>query len=154
MVEKSIYKNLPESPGVYLMMDSKGRILYIGKAANLKRRVASYFERPHDYKIQKLVSETRKIDFRRTDTAIEALILESKLIKKFEPSFNVKEKDGKSFLYVTITQEVFPRVLLSRGKGDFGPFTSASSIREALRVIRRIFPYSIHPSTRLGASPP
>lgn len=144
MLNSNQYKNLPESPGVYLMRDGRGRVLYIGKAANLRRRVASYFERPHDYKIQRLVSEIKKIDYKKTDTAIEALILESQLIRKFAPPFNIKEKDDKSFLWVLITKEKFPRVLLSRGKGNFGPFTSASSIREALRIIRRIFPYSTH----------
>ncbi|MBI2514568.1 excinuclease ABC subunit UvrC [Candidatus Wolfebacteria bacterium] len=153
---EKLYNKLPESPGVYLMKDSRGRILYIGKAANLRRRVSSYFERPHDpfdkaqgrYKIQRLVSEIRKVDYQKTDTAIEALILESQLIKKYEPPFNVKEKDDKSFLWVEITKEKFPRVLLARGRGNYGPFTSASSIREALKIIRRIFPFSVHPTKR------
>ncbi len=146
----NLYKNLPESPGVYLMKDARGRVLYIGKAANLRRRVASYFERPHDYKIDRLISQVKKIDYKKTDTAIEALILESQLIRKYKSPFNVKEKDDKSFLWVEITREKFPRVLLSRGKGDFGPFTSASNIREALRIIRRIFPFSTHSSNTIG----
>ncbi|MEK7193448.1 MAG: GIY-YIG nuclease family protein [Patescibacteria group bacterium] len=151
------YSKFPDSPGVYLMKDVTGRILYIGKAANLKRRVSSYFLRPHGSRIQKLVSEIKKIDYRSTDTAIEALILEAQLIKKYLPPYNIREKDDKSFLYVEITKEKFPRVLLVRGKerlaqphfslksaAGFGPFTSASSIREALRIIRRIFPFSVH----------
>lgn len=132
------------------MRDSKDRILYIGKAANLKRRVSSYFERPHDFKTERLVAQITKVDYRKTDTAIEALLLESQLIKKYKPTFNVKEKDDKNFLSVFITKEEFPRVLLSRGKGDFGPFTSATSIRETLRIIRRIFSYSVHPPLMLG----
>ena len=147
----NLYKNLPESPGVYLMKDSRGQVLYIGKAANLRRRVASYFEKAHDYKIERLLSQVKKIDYKKTDTAVEALILESQLIRKYKPPFNVKEKDDKSFLWVEITIEKFPRVLLSRGKGDFGPFTSASSIREALRIIRRIFPFSVHTPSKIGA---
>jgi len=141
---------LPDEPGVYRFL--KGRqILYIGKAANLRRRVSSYFLKAHDSRIQKLVSEIRKIDHQKTDTAIEALILEAGLIKKYQPPFNVREKDDTSFLYVEITKEKFPRVILVRGKekpgGErFGPFTSASSIREALRIIRKIFPFSIHPA--------
>lgn len=146
---------LPDSPGVYFMKDSRGNLLYIGKAGSLKRRVASYFLRPHDSRIQKMVSEIGRIDYEETDTALEALILESRLIKKFQPPFNVKEKDGKSFLYVEITKDKFPRVILVRGKDltqgtYFGPFTSASSIREALRIIRKIFPWSIHPSEKIG----
>ena len=148
------------------MKGSRGKVLYIGKAGNLRRRVGSYYLRGHDTKTEKLLAEIRKIDYQKTDTAIEALILESQLIKKYEPPYNAREKDDKSFLYVEITKEIFPRVLLVRGKqlkephfaktprGKWGPFTSATSIREALRIIRKIFPYSIHPSTRLGASPP
>ncbi len=152
MSEKKLYQNAPETPGVYIMKAADNAILYIGKAANLKRRVSSYFLRASEYKTAKLVQEVRKIDFEKTDTAIEALILESKLIKKYKPPYNVREKDDKSFLSVEITKEKFPRVLLVRGKNldvqkvlsQFGPFTSATSIRESLRIIRRIFPYSIH----------
>ena len=153
-MKQAIYKNLPESPGVYLMKGTRGEVLYIGKAGNLRRRVASYFLRSHDSKIEKLLSEIRKIDYRKTETAIEALILESQLIKKYEPPYNAREKDDKSFLYVEIIKEEFPRVLLVRGKNTavgqpyYGPFTSAMSIREALRIIRKIFPYSIHPSRK------
>ena len=121
------------------MKDAAGKILYVGKAGNLRRRVSSYFERPHDVRIQTLVARIATIDHRDTDTAIEALILEAELISKLSPPFNVKEKDDKSFLYIEITKEKFPRVLLVRGrdvagkKGKrFGPFTSASSAREAL----------------------
>ncbi|MEK7110761.1 MAG: GIY-YIG nuclease family protein [Patescibacteria group bacterium] len=149
---------LPEHPGVYLMYGSRGNLLYVGKAANLRRRVTSYFVRANDARIERLVSEIRRINYRETDTAIEALILEAELIKKFRPPYNVKEKDDKSFLSVVITREPFPRVLLVRNrdatpKGDvlvlsraerFGPFTSAGSIREALRILRRIFPWSEH----------
>ncbi len=151
------YKKLPDSPGVYLMKNKAGKLLYIGKAGNLKRRVSSYFLRPHDYRIQKLVSEIAKIEYRKTETALEALILESALIKRLQPPYNILEKDDKSFLYVEITREKFPRVLLIRGKQRslntrgrlYGPFTSASSIREALKILRRIFPYSVHAPEQL-----
>lgn len=152
------YSRLPESPGVYIMKDGHSRILYIGKAGSLKRRVSSYFLRPHDHKTQKLVSEIKSIDYKKTDTALEALILEAKLIKKYEPPYNVREKDDKSFLFVEITEDKFPRVLLVRGKTEakgerFGPFTSASSIRQALRILRKIFPFNIHPADRIGKFP-
>lgn len=133
------------------MRGLRNKILYIGKAANLRRRISSYFLRPHDSRIEKLVSEIKKIDYKETDSALEALILEAELIKKYQPPYNVREKDDKSFLYVQITSDKFPRVLLVRGKqvdgrkrNFYGPFTSASNIREALRIIRKIFPYSIH----------
>lgn len=138
------------------MKDAKKSVLYVGKAVNLRRRVSSYFQRPHDYRISKMVSLVRDIETKNTDTAIEALILEAKLIKKFLPPYNVLEKDDKSFLYVEITKEKFPRVILTRGKDlktpgrnlkiakQFGPFTSSSSLKEALKILRKIFPWSIH----------
>lgn len=151
------YKKLPDTPGVYLMKDDQGRVLYVGKAGNLRRRVASYFERPHDVRIEMLVKRIKKISVRKTETALEALILEAELIKKLTPPFNVREKDDKSFLYIEITKEKYPRVLLVRGKdlGDrgakkWGPFTSASSAREALRILRRIFPWNTHDSEKIG----
>lgn len=153
---KNLYQNLPDTPGVYLMKDAKAGILYVGKAVNLKRRVSSYFNRPHELRIQKMVGEIRNIEIRKTDTAIEALILEAELIKKIQPPYNVLEKDDKSFLYVEITKERFPRVLLVRGKdllarernsgATYGPFTSASALKEALRILRKIFPWSAHPA--------
>jgi excinuclease ABC subunit C len=181
-MKASDYRSLPETPGVYLMKDAAGKILYVGKAGNLRRRVSSYFDiarrnfseggaadrlRPgsgesrHDVRIQTLVARIATIDHRDTETAIEALILEAELIKKLSPPFNVREKDDKSFLYIEILKEKFPRVMLVRGrdiageKGKrFGPFTSASSAREALKILRKIFPWSTHPSNELGAGDP
>ncbi|MGD1003289.1 MAG: UvrB/UvrC motif-containing protein [Minisyncoccia bacterium] len=149
------------------MKDAARRVLYVGKAGNLRRRVSSYFERPHDVRIQTLVSKIAHIDFEQKDTALEALIREAELIKTLVPPFNVREKDDKSFLYFEITREKFPRVLLVRGSGvanegrggvgggvvqgkRFGPFTSASSAREALRILRRIFPWSTHDLDEIG----
>ncbi len=152
---KNDYKKLPDTPGVYMMKNAEGKILYVGKAGNLRRRVSSYFERPHDVRIERLVSKIHTIDFEQTDSALEALILEAELIKKLEPPFNVREKDDKSFLYVEIGKERFPRVFLVRGKDAetgrrYGPFTSASSAREALRILRRIFPWSTHDPDTIG----
>jgi excinuclease ABC subunit C len=171
MVKTSVpYKKFPETPGVYIMKDVAGHVLYVGKAGNLRRRVSSYFERPHDVRIQTLVSKIRTIDFEQKDTALEALIREAELIKTITPPFNVREKDDKSFLYFEITREKYPRVLLVRGTGvaegrgasgagagrgavqgkRFGPFTSASSAREALRILRKIFPWNTHPPDEIG----
>lgn len=163
-----LYRNLSETPGVYLMYGAKRELLYIGKAGNLKRRILSYFTRPHDFRIESLVSQIRRIETRETATALEALILESLLIKKHQPPYNIREKDGRSFLFVEITREEFPRVLLVRGKAVgpelrrgkaarrasgkiFGPFTAAASVREALKILRRIFPWSVHDPNSLGA---
>ncbi len=151
----TLLRGIPATPGVYLMRGAKGKLLYVGKAANLKRRVASYFARSADTRIEALVSEIRNIDFKKTDTAIEALILESALIKRHQPPFNIREKDDTSFLFAEVTKEPFPRVELRRGMDPvrgrrFGPFTSASSVREALRIVRRIFPWHTHPPERVG----
>jgi excinuclease ABC subunit C len=150
-----LYKDLPDTPGVYLMKNAAGEVIYVGKAGNLKRRVSSYFTRPHDYRIERLVLEIASIETKHTDTAIEALILEAELIKTITPIFNVREKDDKSFLCIEITKEPFPRVILVRGKdvhqgNRFGPFTSATSLREALRIIRRIFHFNTHPPEKIG----
>ncbi len=157
---KKLYQDLPEAPGVYLMRGKKGNILYIGKAGNLKRRVSSYFLRPLESRLQKMVSEIKKIDFKLTDTSLEALILESQLIKKYKPQFNVREKDDKSFWFVEITDDEFPRINLVRGKdinlekkiragfgrgfARYGPFVEAGSLKIAVRLIRKIFPYNTH----------
>ncbi len=151
----SEYKNLPESPGVYLMKNKDGLTIYVGKAGNLKRRVSSYFVRPHDARIAKMVSEIKSIDVVQADNVLEALILEARLIKEKNPFYNVKDKDDKSFLYIEITTETFPRVLLVRGKNQaqgerFGPFTSSGSAREAIKILRRIFPWSIHKASQIG----
>jgi excinuclease ABC subunit C len=158
-MKRADYKKLPETPGVYIMKDSAGRVLYVGKAGNLRRRVSSYFERPHDVRIETLVAKIVEIDHEKTDTALEALIREAELIRTLTPPFNVKEKDDKSFLYIGVTREKFPRVLLVRGNNlfskefsgkQYGPFTSASSAREALKILRKIFPWSTHDPDRIG----
>ena len=155
---RSLGEGGPTTPGVYIMKNKTGVIIYIGKAVNLRRRVESYFTRPHDSRIEALVNEISSIDYQQTDSALEALILESKLIKKYEPKYNIKDKDGKSFLYVQITREKFPKVLLVRGKEltkgvYFGPFVSASSIRAGLNIIRKIFPWADHGDIKLGKKP-
>ncbi len=154
MKNRNLYQKIPPLPGVYLMKNTKGEIIYVGKAGNLKRRVSSYFQRAGDWKTEKLVQEIKRIDHKKTDTALEALILEADLIKKYQPKYNVLEKDDRSFLYVVITKEEFPRLILARGKDIknekdkylkiYGPFVSARSIREALKIIRRIFPWNTH----------
>jgi len=154
-MKASEYKNLPESPGVYLMKDKSRRVIYVGKALNLRRRVSSYFLKAHDARISKMVSEIKTIDFLETANALEALVLEARLVKQKSPPYNIKEKDDKSFLYIEITDENFPRVLLVRGKSKvvgerFGPFTSASSARAAMKILRRIFPWHTHEAKKIG----
>ena len=158
-MKREEYKKLPEEPGVYIMKDKEKNILYVGKAGNLRRRVSSYFERGHDSRIEKLVEKIVYIDFIQTDSAMEALILEARLIKQHEPPFNIREKDDKSFLYIAITKEKFPRVLLIRGKDTkkeytlYGPFTQSGSLKEALRIIQKIFPWNVHDLKNSSAKP-
>jgi len=145
----------PAHPGVYVMKDVSGGVLYVGKAGNLRRRVASYFTRAGNTRVSRLVSEIRKIRYLKTETALDALVIEANLIKKYQPPFNVKEKDNRSFLYVEITDEKFPRVLLARGRarslgGRYGPYASASQIREGLAILRKIFPFSTHTKSEIG----
>ena len=142
---------LPDKSGVYLFKRNK-EILYIGKATSLRNRVKSYMSKTvFDTRgplIEKMIQEANKIDFQITDSVLEALILEANLIKKYQPKYNTKEKSDKSFNYVCITKEKLPKVLVVRGrvlknyKGSiFGPFTSGTQLREALKILRRIFPF-------------
>ena len=153
---KEKIKNLPDTPGVYLFK-KKGEVIYIGKAGNLKRRVKSYFNSKEERAV-KIAENIEKIEVIETDTVIEALIKEAELIKKYRPKFNIKENDDRSFLYVVITKDEYPRILLIRErelknenvKKAYGPFVFASEIREALKIIRKIFSYSTHKKSEIG----
>lgn len=136
-----------KNPGVYLFKNKSGRVLYIGKAINLSKRLGSYFGTQATSKQKKLVFEAKSIQTIEVDSEIEALILEANLIKKYQPSYNISLKDDKDYLYLKIVNESFPRVLLARKKGledakeFFGPYPSASSLRSVLKSLRRIFPF-------------
>jgi len=140
---------LPANPGVYLMKDTQGNILYIGKATSLQHRVRSYFSRAGnlDPKTRRMVARIADIDFFVTASEEEALVLELNLIKRHSPYYNVRLKDDKTFPYLKIdVDEDWPRVQITRrleGNGGryFGPFASAKSIRRALKVIKNIFPF-------------
>ncbi len=158
-MKKDVVNNLPEKTGVYIFKKKK-EILYVGKAVNIKRRVKSYFTLK-DNKTIKIVEEAETLDYIITETVIEALIKEADLIKKHKPPYNIKENDDRSFLYLVITNDEYPRVLLKRKKeielmqkkketkSVFGPFVYASEIRSALKIIRKIFPYSTHTKTEI-----
>lgn len=144
---------LPSNPGVYLMKDKSGTVLYVGKAVSLNRRVRQHFERPHGPHIPEMTRQVAEIDYVEKPTALEALILEANLIKHYWPKYNVLQKDNKSFMYLAITNEEFPRPLLVRGtdldddtaktyKVVFGPYTSSRSLKAALDLVRKAFPWS------------
>jgi excinuclease ABC subunit C len=139
---------LPTLPGVYLMKDEHGAILYVGKAAALRNRVRSYFQskRGMDSKTRELVSHIADFDVIRTDTATEALLLENELIKRYQPKYNVMLKDSKTYPYLRITNEEWPRIISTRlivddGSRYFGPYTSAQSAYRTLNLLNRLFPY-------------
>jgi excinuclease ABC subunit C len=166
-------QKLPDTPGVYFFIGKRKEVLYVGKATSLKDRVRSYFVKDlaetRGLHMVKMVEEAVKIEHRETDSVLEALILEAKLIKEIKPRYNTRDKDDKSFNYLVITtNETYPRLLTVRGKelqakltelgikneevcitdsksGSpfpvFGPFVHATQFKEALKIIRHIFPY-------------
>jgi excinuclease UvrABC nuclease subunit len=147
---------IPDSSGVYLF-ENGTRVLYIGKATSLKDRVRSYFNesivQTRGQLIQNMVQEADFVDFVKTDSVLEALIMEANLIKKFQPRYNTKEKDDKSFNFIVITNEEFPRVIMVRGsdirdkfssrdiKHIFGPFPYGGIFKDAMKIIRKLFPF-------------
>lgn len=152
--------NLPENPGVYYFKDEIGNILYIGRATSLKDRVSSYFSddliKTRGPLLVDMVMKAKNISYKETDSVLEAIILESNEIKKYTPYYNSKEKDNRSYNYVIITDEDFPRIIIVRGrtldkldekelkykiKYRFGPYPQGGLLRDALKIIRKIFPY-------------
>lgn len=142
-------KNLPSKPGVYIYKNSQKKIIYVGKAVNLKKRVSQYFQTDHalGYKTSHLVSQIADIDFHVVGSEIEALILESSLIKQYRPKFNSQLKDDKSYIYITITKDKFPLIkpafksTLNQENYFYGPFPDSRSVKSLLKTIRHIFPY-------------
>lgn len=140
---------LPAKPGVYLMRDVHGRVLYVGKAVNLRARVRSYFHASaqHTAKVRRLVGEVRDLEVIVTDSELEALILEANLIKRYRPRFNVRFRDDKQYPYIKVNwQDPYPRVHLTRrverdGARYYGPYTSSQAVSQTLDALRKIFPF-------------
>lgn len=141
-------KQLPAAPGVYIMKDGGGRIIYVGKAVVLKNRVRQYFrsQRNHSPKVRAMVSHVADFETIITGSEVEALILENNLIKKHRPRYNISLKDDKTYPYVKVTLgEEYPRVLITRrilkdGSRYFGPFADVGAVHESLKLLRRLFP--------------
>jgi excinuclease ABC subunit C len=140
-------EKLPATPGCYIYKDEKGGVLYVGKAISLKNRVRSYFQASakHGPRIARLVGKVRDIEWIVVDTELEALVLECNLIKQYRPPYNVRLRDDKSYPYVAITNEAFPRLIFTRkvrkdGAKYFGPFTSAFAVRDTIQLLHKIFP--------------
>jgi excinuclease ABC subunit C len=142
-------KATPTKPGVYIMRDANGEVLYVGKAANLRNRVRSYFQTPYgkEAKVQRMVTKIADFEYMVTDTVTEALLLENTLIKRHKPFFNVRLKDDKTYPYIKINpnedypQLYFTRRVLADGAKYFGPFASASSVRKTMDLLKKLFPY-------------
>ena len=141
-------KNLPDNPGVYLMKNTLGEVIYVGKAKNLKNRVRQYFQKSknHTEKVKAMVKNIAEFEYIVTDSEIEALILECNLIKKYSPQYNILLKDDKSYPLIKITiNEEFPKVFVTREKKDdgakyFGPYTDISAVYETYDLIKKTFP--------------
>ena len=141
-------KLLPDSPGVYLMKDARGKIIYVGKAIVLKNRVRQYFQssRNQTPKVRAMVSHVVDFETIMTANEVESLILEANLIKKHRPRYNIRLKDDKSYPYVKVTvQEEYPRVFITRrvlrdGARYFGPYTNVTALRDSLKLLKRLFP--------------
>ena len=136
--------DLPLKPGVYLLKDSADRILYVGKAKSLKKRVKSYFRSDLDPKTSALMKQFHHLEYMVTDTEKEALILESNLIKKHMPRYNIRLKDDKRYPYIKVTNETFPRVLITRrvlddGSYYYGPFPEATALKRLVKFLKALF---------------
>jgi len=142
---QSLIRSLPSGPGVYRYLDENGKVIYVGKAKNLKKRVSSYFTKKHTSgKLRLLVKKITDIEFVVTETERDALFLENNLIKKYQPRYNVQLKDDKSYPWIVIKNEHFPRVFYTRelvkdGSEYFGPYTSSQALRQTLKIIFSVF---------------
>ncbi len=142
---KTFLRSLTEGPGVYRMLNGDGEVMYVGKAKNLRRRVGSYFTRASNQRIANMVAQIRGIEITATHTESEALLLENNLIKEHKPRYNVLLRDDKSYPYLFLSDETFPRLAFHRGarkqKGRyFGPYPSSGAVRESLQLLQKLFP--------------
>ncbi len=149
---KEVIKSIPLTSGVYLMKDKKGKVIYVGKALSLRRRVQSYFRKSSKFdspKTELLVADICDIEYVSTNSEAEALILEASLIKKYKTKYNIDQRDDKSYPFIEITQDPFPQIEVVRLKKKnpkslyYGPYVQPRLIREALGIIRKIFPFRV-----------
>lgn len=144
---RQMIANAPDAPGVYIMKDAAGTVLYVGKAKSLRRRLTSYLT-PRQVKTAALMGRVARVDYKLCATESIALLVEAGLIRAFKPKYNISLRDDKSYPQVKITDEPFPCVQITRKRADdgaryFGPYTSARLLRDALKAIRRYFPYRV-----------
>jgi len=145
---KHIIKNAPQEPGIYKMIDKDKKIIYIGKAKNIKKRLQSYFNKTKDktIKTKVMIKKIQDIKYTTVNTELEATILETNLIKELRPKYNILMKDNKNYVYIKITKEDYPRILITRkiekdGSKYFGPKTAKHKVQKTLKVLNKLFPY-------------
>ena len=136
--------SLPQSPGCYLFKNTKKQVLYVGKAKNLKKRVTTYFQKNElDAKTQRLIDTSTSLDFIVTETETEALILENTLIKKYLPRYNIRLRDAKTYAFIRLTTDTFPRLMIARKKSGtglfYGPFVSAQERDYVINFLNKTF---------------
>jgi excinuclease ABC subunit C len=143
---QDIAPTLPSQPGIYKYFDANGTLMYVGKAKHIRKRVSSYFNKnQQNYKTHELVRRIRTIEFTIVNSEQDAFLLENSLIKQYQPLFNINLKDDKTYPYIVIKNEPFPRVYLTRQKLDdgaqyFGPYTSVGKVRDLLNFIKQTIP--------------
>jgi len=154
---KNQAQKLPLTPGVYLFVGKKNKVLYVGRTVSLRKRVQNYFRNDIDPRIKEMVSRAVLLKYFKTNNLLEAIVLEANLIKKYWPKYNIKDRDNRSFIYIIIPKSDYPHPLIIRGRElekfystskkrrvkIFGPYQSLALVESALRIIRRIFPYSV-----------
>jgi excinuclease ABC subunit C len=148
---KTKLKEIPKKPGVYFWLDKKGTVLYVGRATSLKARLGQYFQKGIEPRIAEMVASAHDLKYEETETLLDAIILEAQNIKKYWPKYNVRDRDNRSFIYVVIPKKEFTRPIIIRGHElnkfpagtakIFGPYQSYFLLQNALRLIRRVFPY-------------
>jgi len=156
-ITTKVYLTLPENPGIYIYY-KKDVPIYVGKAINLKSRIASYFRLNLETKTKRMLEEANYLSYINVEDELDALLLEARLIKDFQPKYNIIAKDDKEPLYIQITKEEYPRIIVVRkadlnkfkDSNNYGPFPSSKIVKSVLRMLRRIFPYSEH---KLGNKP-
>jgi len=149
---KNKIKTIAKTPGIYFWLGKNKQVLYVGRATNLRSRLNQYFQKNIDPRIGEMVALAQDVKFIKTDSLLEAVILEAQNIKKYWPKYNIKDRDDRSFIYIIIPKTEFPRPQIVRGQElkkypknkalVFGPYQSLNLVQNALRIIRRLFPYS------------
>lgn len=157
---RALLAHLPANPGVYLMRDGSGTILYVGKAVNLRNRVRSYFrdDKGHAPKVRALVKQIATFETISTDTEVEALVLENTLIKQHQPHYNILLKDDKTYPWLKLTKEAYPRLVITRRRLDdgaryFGPYPDVGAMHQTLRLIKQLFPLRQRPRPQFKDRP-